>query len=202
MLDCDICDELNGELPSWLENESRLMVEDEHFALTPTLGCLTPGYVLIWSKSHVPSMASLRTRERAALLAFLARVVKTLEAEYGAVAVFEHGADGLSQAGNCVDHAHFHLFPCSNGLGQRLGALRENWSILDWSELGSLSGLPYLLHSLPGQPNPAVSLVEEGIKSQLVRRVLAEDLGIPDQWDWALFPFLNHLRETQRRWSL
>jgi hypothetical protein len=32
--------------------------------------------------------------------------------------------------------------------------------------------------------------------SQYIRRILVEQLGRPDEWDWAVFPGIEHMRAT------
>jgi diadenosine tetraphosphate (Ap4A) HIT family hydrolase len=92
------------------------------FAETPAylamcgLGPIVPGYSLVATKAHIPSMADLDRAGREALSAFLEQVSRLLGAEYGSAAVAEHGrvpiCDFLTENadGHCY-HAHLLMFP-------------------------------------------------------------------------------------------
>lgn len=197
---CDICTELSGTAPEWVPGTSRILAASSNFAITPTLGSIIPGYMLVWSLEHVSSMANLEG-DRSELTQILAELRQHVAEEYGMqAAIFEHGMDASSPSGGCVDHAHLHVFPCSPDLALRIEELQTSWTRLPWEKIHELRGRGYLLFEPPNTSEPFVSIVEERIPSQAVRRLIAASSGEADQWDWAVFPFLSNMEKTMDTW--
>jgi diadenosine tetraphosphate (Ap4A) HIT family hydrolase len=199
--ECEVCEELSGAQPPWLRGESRILLRNEAFSLTPTLGSIVPGYFLVWANDHVHSMANLDASDSEALQEFLRPVAEHIHTAYNApAAIFEHGVDGSTPVGSCIDHAHLHVFPCAPTLSARVHSLRTDWDEIDWASLNTLSSAPYLLFAPPNSNIPLVSRIGDRVESQLVRKAIAVEHGCEDEWDWAVFPFLDNLRATSIRW--
>ena len=105
-----------------------------------------------------------------------------------------------SKAGCGVDYAHLHLVPVSfdllKGIRDYLN-LEYQWQKIDTiSDLRNISseGSDYLY--LRNQRGEHFVSASSNIPSQLFRQVIANFLGIPDNFDWKKFPELHNIEST------
>jgi hypothetical protein len=107
---------------------------------------------------------------------------------YGHSTFFEHGTSAANPAGASTDHAHMHLIPCDTDFRPRLRRSFEEVQIGSLEELNVLaqSGTPYLFYeNAAGEMH--VYPLSQPIPSQYLRRVWAESVGKPQEWDWREF---------------
>ena len=164
---------------------SRIIYEDEHFVVMPPLGEFMEGGLLLLSRAHILSFAHLP----ADLFPRLERLVKAigqaLSQRWGvAPLVFEHGpASASSKGACCVDHAHFNIFPARVLVHPHLTGRMH-------TALGSLSDLRRLREAEFGyvfvQENNGERRGYDGagVPTQLVRRIITKELGLPERWHW------------------
>jgi diadenosine tetraphosphate (Ap4A) HIT family hydrolase len=140
------------------------------------------------------------------LIGFLADVVSFVRAEYGPVAIFEHGPVQRGTTVGCgVDHAHVHVVP-----------VKPDWSLLQaartmapeivWEKLPSLHETrKYFIQSRPylllHEPVAAELVIGTGpsIPSQMFRRIIANYVGRPHDFDWKQHPELEKIQGTIER---
>lgn len=193
---CEICIEFSVSAPRpFFGTEDRIIASTERFVATPGVGPQEDGYVLIWSRDHVFSMARLSSH-LAELLGLVDRLGSMIEGMWGPFGVFEHGATPSDASGGCISHAHWHLFQTRPSLEDELLHGVNHWDEIDILELGRYQDDPYVLFR--GAP-PAPWLLgcsDVRLKSQYLRRAIARDLGSPDDYDWALHMDVERMRRT------
>jgi diadenosine tetraphosphate (Ap4A) HIT family hydrolase len=202
---CSYCMEIDGgPVPSIRRVlPSRVLFEDDDFLVFPTLGQMTPGYLLIVTRVHAVSMAGLDPAVWPRLYDLIGRVAYVLESEYGLpVLVYEHG-DTLSgkKGGACISHAHIHLLPFPSYIPEEIDSHRAPTRrdyLTVAKELWS-SGAPYLYTSWPHAAGEGTVYNAMGLKSQFMRREAARVLGKPDEWDWGGYPEIAELKRTFNR---
>lgn len=158
-------------------------VSDDAFVV-PALGMMVPGYFLAVTHVHVQSLASLSSATATTLYNWVLEQCTRLAPLFGEYLVVEHGSCPGVMSGSCIDHAHLHLVPLADQIGDLL--LVEpgvNWRIIDAPS------------ALAGERNRGyVSLYHRGdyyvahdvrLPSQWLRRIMARELALP-VWDWAL----------------
>ena len=92
--------------------ENTKLEETEYFNITPSLGALVDGYVLVISKRHVNSMSELNTEEMKEYKMLIERyrqIFKSIYKNYPIV--FEHGTPKLEtqNKASSIVHAHTHI---------------------------------------------------------------------------------------------
>lgn len=200
---CPFCIELEGDGSSIFREMmgerlvSRIVYEDEDFVVLPPLGQFMKGGLLLLSRRHIPSFACLPAEKFEKLEKLLAAICRTLVQHWGvSPLVFEHGtASERSKGACCVDHAHLNIFPApvrihphlNTRMHLRIGALSE-LTRLRPAEFGYLfvQENDGTRHAYDGQYAP----------SQLVRRIITSQLGIPERWHWRDFPGYDELLAT------
>ncbi len=182
--------------PAWLRTSASLF--DEEFGhgpevrLLPALGMLVPGYLLATATEHRVSFAELGAPRLEQTERWLAHVTEALQPVFGRYLAFEHGSCGEASAGACIDHAHIHLVPLADQLGEQLA------NTLEWQELPALAALermrgrPYVYLGVGGRH---FVVADPDLPSQWLRRKIAAHLG-HDLWDWAIDDGLGALRVT------
>jgi diadenosine tetraphosphate (Ap4A) HIT family hydrolase len=161
----------------------------------PGLGAFVPGYVLVFPEQHVESTLRIRGQAGSAFGDLLSRTIRSVTEVFGPVTVFEHGSCSQRnlRRSACIDHAHTHIMPGVYGLssfmpkpfGQPADPMEQTLK----ADVGYL-----LLDELPYGPQYGP---DPGV-SQFMRRCIAVKLGIPDEWDYLLFPRLENVTETAR----
>jgi XTP/dITP diphosphohydrolase len=188
--DCPFCAELDGGPNVFADLmgdrlPSRVVYEDENFVVMPPLGEFMEGGLLLLTREHVLSLAHLKPGQFDLLERLLRAIREALVKHWGvAPLVFEHGpAPDWSKGVCCVDHAHLNIFPASVELHPRL-AERMNMP------LGPLADLTRLRRAEFGylfvQENDGARRAYDGkdVPTQLVRRIITAQLGLPERWHW------------------
>jgi inosine/xanthosine triphosphate pyrophosphatase family protein len=202
---CPFCVELDGEGTSvfseFLQDRlaSRIIYEDELFVVMPPLGQFMEGGLLLLTRAHIPSFAFLPP-EWFPRLEQLLRAIEQLSMDHYGVSplVFEHGtAVDQSKGRCCVDHAHLNIFPArvqvhphlNSRMSLTLGSLSE-LKRLGRAEFGYLfvQENDHSRHAYDGQYAP----------TQLVRRIITSQIGVPERWHWHDYPGCDELLATYR----
>ena len=147
-------------------------------------------------------MAELGLEEMSELEGVLREVAIALTTLYkSGFCTFEHGAVcPANRAGACIDHAHMHILPTNCDVTQRLGALqgRRISNLRELHDFGNRRQ-SYIYY----EPRPGTRMVytcDERVPSQLMRRLLCEQLGMGTNWDWRASPCSNEIEQFLARW--
>jgi diadenosine tetraphosphate (Ap4A) HIT family hydrolase len=140
-----------------IEKVDTILHETKNFVVTPTVGSLVEGWLLIISKSHFVSGGQLEESYFKELQDLINLVRQRLENLQKQLFVFEHGPCSLLQTTGCgIDHLHFHIVP----LDFNLFVKAKEYSPFSWSTANLLStkkfflkGLPYLYLECPSGKN-------------------------------------------------
>jgi diadenosine tetraphosphate (Ap4A) HIT family hydrolase len=157
------------------------------------LGAFVPGYVLVFPEQHVESALRIRQETSGAFRDLVQRTVSAVQSAFGPPTLFEHGScprQGVRRSA-CLDHAHIHILPGSYDLRSYVTGRGgpQDQSVNE----RTLDRAAYLfLHEPMMRP---VYGRDPGM-SQFFRRQIATALGIPDEWDYLLFPRLENVLQT------
>lgn len=203
---CTLCLELRGD-KSTLESVSpaflsahpdgRILRSAENWVVMPTLGALAVGHILLVSSQHAPSSAYFSDTVLVELYSEMQAVRATLEPSLGPLIFFEHGSMGASQrSGACTDHAHIHAIPIESNSFIKATNLR-------WERLSNISSLKVAVET--SQPYLYIQdelgiewkhYVMKPLPCQFLRRVAADLLNCPEEWDWFVFPRMTEVQAT------
>jgi diadenosine tetraphosphate (Ap4A) HIT family hydrolase len=176
----------------------QVLVRHPRVVVTPTLGMLTPGYLLAITTEHLSSFGCLGEEELAQdVMPSVNKVLSDLRPVFGSYLIFEHGSSEVAPfQGGCLTHAHLHLIPYPE---HAVGVLMD---ALPWEPLSSMvalateCGSEYAYLSFGGA---SWLCREPGLPGQWIRRIVAPPIGSGDEWDWGVFPGTQHLGDTIRR---
>jgi hypothetical protein len=148
------------------------------------------------------NLAGLDSAGQVALQSVISLIADALAGTGNRVYCFEHGAGWTGSATGCgVDQAHLHIVPLPFDL-LAAAAARED-GVVAWqpmtSDLSPLGQLPkqgeYVALWSATECRPMIGHVRRPI-SQWIRRVIAEELGIADEWDYRNHPQADKVRQT------
>jgi diadenosine tetraphosphate (Ap4A) HIT family hydrolase len=182
---------------------TRVVLWSLHSIVIVGLGALTPGYFLIIPSRHCLNIGELSETEFDDFYKLKLRIAAHIRRTYGdgGTVFFEHGvAEGCVSSGACISHAHVHALP-SPGIEFRsyVPTGMEALQITSPLELRQTAQerAPYLfLEEASGEQ--FIFPLETGVKSQFFRRIWADSLGVPEKYDWALFPEYDNMITTVR----
>jgi diadenosine tetraphosphate (Ap4A) HIT family hydrolase len=178
------------------------LYETENFAVIPALGSIVEGWLLIIPKERYISFGYFQLPqlfdELSQLINDVSNIVQKL---YGAHIIFENGAFCSNTLVGCgVDYAHFHIVPTKHNL---IETIENEFGIYyDWKQIDSLSESvkyiedkkPYLYYNT--QQRESLITTNDNIPSQLFRKALAFNMGLPDEYDWKKYPFTENIHKT------
>jgi len=163
------------------------------------LGAFVPGYVLVFPEQHVESALRIRQETSDAFEDLIQRTVAAIQSAFGPPTLFEHGScpkEGVRRSA-CLDHAHIHILPGSYDL--RSNVTSRGGSPDRSVNERTVDGAGYLfLHEPMTRP---VYGHDPGM-SQFFRRQIATTLGMPDEWDYLLFPRLENVLQTIQHFKI
>jgi ATP adenylyltransferase len=181
----------------------RVLWETPSFVITPTLGAIVEGWLLVISKRHHLCMGALPPAELHELQSVTHHAASVVQDLYGPVAIFEHGpAQPQQQVGCGVDHAHMHIVPTACDL--IAGARKHLPEHVQWElteTFGSIHRYTRAERSYLYLEQYGRRLVasDQELPSQLFRRVIAAHIGEPERWNWREHPFHEQAEATARR---
>lgn len=169
-----------------------ILDETKHFYITPSLGSLTEGYILITSKRHVNSMSELTVEEMEEyklLIKKYKEIFKDIYKKYPII--FEHGTPDLKNhvKASSVIHAHTHVV---NHNYKNENTLIENLKFKRISKIENMvSNKNYIFYI---SPNSDIYITNEFEPvSQFMRIEIAKDLNLVDKYDWRENDFQDNI---------
>jgi diadenosine tetraphosphate (Ap4A) HIT family hydrolase len=183
--------------------DGQILETTAYFYLAPALGSFVSDYFLIISQGHANSLGSILINEKIHndFLVLKKKVTDYIKEKKGDYLCFEHGCNEFNKAGGCVTHCHLHILPFDKNIIKTItDEIGKPTIIENYQELNRLHNNldTYLLveykENIYVWENP-------NIVSQFVRRVLAREKNIPNQFNWKLHPFTENLEETLKNWK-
>jgi diadenosine tetraphosphate (Ap4A) HIT family hydrolase len=189
--ECTFCEQFRDRVSGGVSTKvfgsqfQREIYADQHFVVVAALGQIVEGWLLIIPRIHYTSISAIPGFVRGAFLDVVDRVRLRLREHYDDPILFEHGS--VSQkgtAGACIEHAHLHAVPARIDLCVPLSTTFE---------MTPISGLEGLWSSPPKRDylyyetwDGDSFLIEPArpLPRQYFRRVVAEMVSRPEQWDW------------------
>ena len=187
-MQCLFCsDIIQSNQTKTLPIHQRILYDDGFFVVFPALGHFVPGYLLIAPKEHYVSVSTLPEKIKEDLEQVQTKVKKILSEVYGPVIFFEHGP-ASRKGGCCIEHAHVHAVPVHFNLDTIELPSRQ---IQTYTQLPSDEYLFVEDHKGVKQCYQANNL-----PSQLMRRKIAQQLNIPERWDWGVYEGREEMQKT------
>jgi len=177
---------------------------EDGLVVTPTLGSLLPGWILVIPEEHALSGAQLDTDRRESVSRALDEIRGLTEKLFGTATVFEHGpATHGSEVGCTVDHVHIHVAPLpfdlSHAAKQTPSGIGLQWGLYErWVDVWDrFSGMDYIATSSA----QGIWAASGQVGSQFFRRVIATELGVPEHYDWRFVSGTRHIQDTINAWT-
>ncbi len=172
--------------------ENTPLHETKSFVVLPCVGPLVAGQVMVVSRRHCPSLASLGLDAVLEYQSLAAELPKEPESLLEA----EHGATDTDCAGACVMHAHVHWLPGFAQYADVFDGVLPQFHFGPDLQLPAPS-IPYLF--LRGAGGCVRVFDGAGLPSQMLRQAICSALG-RDDWDWRVKPRYDLIRETIAYW--
>lgn len=175
--------------------------ETENFICVPTKGSLVVGWVLIIPKRPFLSLAELNLPLRIELQNFVKKISSVLTEKFGPITIFENGPDVKGSLVGCgMDHAHLHIVPlkfdlCDKAL-EKSAEIDAKWKPYDNGQpLDHVSeNCAYIyIQNASGKFIVSQNFVPQ---SQFLRRIIAQNLFVPNKWDYSEHPYVDNIAVT------
>jgi ATP adenylyltransferase len=158
------------------------------FAVAPTKGSIVPGWLLVVPEAEVLNFATLGAGGDNPLTTLKA-VASQLRVPFSEVIWFEHGACSPGTTIGCgVDHAHLHLlvappFTIDQFRQEVQARANAEWSHIETDRAyEAIDGVES--YYVFGDGRDAWFTTGVNFGSQFFRKIVAEVVGLPDEWDY------------------
>ena len=197
---CILCDAVNDALTNKNDSkpENRLLYTTKSFIITPCIGPLSIGHILITSKKHFQNLSTMPEESIDEIKEVLDYLIHDHPKLYSNFLVAEHGAYDLEQnSGACIIHTHLHVIPVIKDVQYLFNEILE--FLLKISDLKQLKDLqfPYIL---AGNQNSFNIYDAKNVPSQLIRRIVLSAFGEVENWNWREDLNHNYILETIKIW--
>lgn len=185
-IDCPFCEMDTSKLANTILNETK------YFYITPSLGALVEGYILIISKRHINSMAELNAKEMNEYKKIIIKYRKIFNEIYNKYPIiFEHGTPNLKDGvkASSVIHAHTHVV---NHHYKNENELIENLKFKRIEKIDKISLDKNYIFYLSPNNNFYLTNEFEPI-SQFMRVEIAKNLNLLNEYDWRKNKFENNI---------
>ena len=171
------------------KTNDRILFETKNFVVVPSVGQIVEGYLLIMPKKHYISISNLDYELFDELEAVYSETRDILEKNYSKPIFFEHGVCRAEYYFNgcCVDHAHIHAVPAPVNVSESLKNEFRYTKIEKVSDLGQIARDKNYLFVDDFSRNMYAYEANE-VRSQHIRYLIADLLGVPEKGDWTLYP--------------
>jgi ATP adenylyltransferase len=172
-------------------------------AVTPTLGSIVPGWVLVIPRQAYFSFANIAESHRRRIGHLVDRVRFEMAAFEGKVFFFEHGARKSESAVGCgVDQAHLHVVSLQTDLLASALTSNDGMSWIQADPENPWASIPidqeyYLISDF----NRAYVGYSRKPISQYFRKLIARDTGHPEEWDYRRYQHERNARQTIRAFN-
>lgn len=174
--------------------DGRIFMENASSIAAASLGQIVEGYAVVFGREDRISLRSLENDDRRDFLRFVRTARQCVGQHFGSTVMFEHGASCAGTNVSCgVNRIHVHIVPYT---GRPL-----NTEIEKAFQCTAISStIEQMLETLSAwESNSPYFWIEEGGKvflfsygekrnSQVVRRVIAQQVGMDDRWNWREYP--------------
>lgn len=167
------------------------------FATIPTKGSIVPNWVLVLPRTPVTCVADLSPDHRRRLFAQSQEMGECLRlaSPDNQVFIFEHGARDIGSPTGCgVDHAHLHVVTLAFDLMRALDKDALVWRDMNFDDPWDDAGAKEYLFATDG--SIARMAWPDRACSQYFRKLIANWLGRPDEWDYTAYAFPANVAET------
>nr|WP_321357812.1 hypothetical protein [uncultured Draconibacterium sp.] len=179
------------------------LFESEHFKVIPSIGSIVEGWLLMIPKTHFISFAYMSQELLIEAQEVSVQIINIIKKEYNSdVVVFENGAGELNTKIGCgVDYAHIHFVPIKINAKHIIDSFYKRellWKkIFSLKELSTYKTNYYLIND---SSNYFVG-IPPFAESQLIRKGIAESVGMPHKFDWKKYPFEENVVKTINRFK-
>lgn len=171
--------------------ENTIIYEGEYFYVLPSVGALVDGYVLIVSKRHVESSICLNQIELNEYKYLINKFQNIFKKIYGKMPiVFEHGTFDKYSASSVV-HAHTHIV---NVNFKNEKDILEKYNFFEISDFNLIDKSRNYIKYING--DKIYVTYDFPFVSQLMRILIADEIGISDKYDWKSEKFISNIVST------
>jgi ATP adenylyltransferase len=197
---CELCEAVYNSKTIDCSIFNTILYETEHFLITPCIGPLVEGQVMIVSKSHYSSLASMNEIAISECVDIFKKIFSLFKTD---ILLSEHGSFYQLKGGACIEHTHIHVVP---QFGHLFNYLDSDNTLHIYSKVSSIDSLhllktidfPYILNI---NNNNGVRVYEAySVHSQMMRKVICHYLRMQN-CDWRKQKNIGIVKKTITLWE-
>ena len=175
--------------------ENTVIEEFNNFNILPTLGSLVDGYILVVTKRHINSMSELNDIEFDEYENIITKYQNLFKKKYNKTPIiFEHGTPNVKSKikANSVTHAHTHIVNIN---------FKNEEKILKEYNFKQINNLEEIIKNTNyikyiNENNQIFITYDFPAISQLMRILVAKELGYEDKFNWKKEKFSENIIST------
>ncbi len=186
------------QCPFCHREQKQVLYCSDNFYVTPSLGQIVEGYLLICSKKHFVSFSAMPKELFAEFEEIKQKVKKILSENYTCPIFFEHGPiDETKLSGCCINHAHLHAVPVKFDI---LNDIMEDFKGKEITTPAEIARqferkIPYFYYENQ-EGKKYLFEINGPVSSQYFRQIVALKAWSPEKWNWRGYLGLREFAET------
>ena len=174
--------------------DGRIFMESASGTAVASLGQIVEGYAVVFGREDRISLRGLEKGDRREFLRFVRAARQRVEQRFGPTVMFEHGASCSGTNVSCgVNQIHVHIAPYSgrplkNEIEKSFQHKATGQTTDQMLEKLSSWGIDRPYFWLEDRGGVFLFSYGEKRESQVVRRVIAQQVGMDEQWNWREYP--------------
>ena len=199
IMNCKLCEVTENSLDNdtFTPKENQVLYQTPDFIITPCIGPIVPGHIMIISKKHYQNLSCMDLGCIEQIEGLLNILFSDFSSIYKNAIIAEHGAlNEERKSGACIIHTHLHVIP------EAKHSLTAFEKILNRIKLNSLEeiqeiNMPYILVIDSKRLN---LFNADGTPSQTIRKIVLASKGNFNNWDWRSQEINNYNDLTIEYW--
>src|SRR6267154_944304 len=174
--------------------DGRIFMENASGIAAASLGQIVEGYAVVFGREDLINLRSVEKGDQREFLQFVRAARQRVEQRFGPTVMFEHGASCAGTNVSCgVNRMHLHIVPYT-------GRPLKSELAKKFQCMASTSTIEQMLERLSSWETEAPYFwIEDGDgvfrfsygekrESQVVSRLIAQQVGMDDRWNWREYP--------------
>lgn len=183
--------------------ENTVIFQTTNFKVKPALGELVEGYLMIIPNSHIDAFSFCNEEDLKKTRILIDKLKQIIYEEYGIMPfVYEHGTGSKSNKfADSVTHAHIHIIPHQIKNEKAMLEYLQMKKIDSFYDIANLKDENYFYYENQKGEMYIKNLYDRKDLRQYFRIQVANEIGIPDKWQWREHFFIDKIEETVKKLS-
>ena len=178
---------------------ARIISSENSTFTVPSLGGLGNTHLLVCTREHYPCLRDCTQATRDDVVSTVSRISKDLRQRSGGhTFIFENGSSfhNMSEP-RCIDHTHVHIVHLDNRIPDPPMMNFHDFKSVSLTQVSQETVSPSNDYVVAGWDIHKMTILQSPhVQTQLIRRHIATETGVPAEWNWRDYPRVENVKHA------